>query len=186
MDEGSLYERRVEQEWKLLGRLAERNPGIVEVAARRRRADGDEFEVVLHKTAGIVGWRGAEPVVEHSHRVIFRFPRFFPAVPLEANLVRPVFHPNVNPATGFVCLWTRTSPGDTVLEAVRRLQRVVAWAAVNSDPEHLMQPQAAEWGRQQGGRARLEFRPVAELEEFKREREYAARTGVRKRLTPNL
>jgi len=74
-----------------------------------------------------------------------RFPRFFPAVPIEATLTLPVFHPNVDSRSGFVCLWTRTSPGDTVMEALRRLQRIVAWAAVNNEAEHVMQPEAARW-----------------------------------------
>jgi len=183
MGESSLYERRVGQEWTLLERLAGRNPGVVEAAARRRLADGDQFEVVIHQTSGIVGWRGTEAILERSHRVTLRFPRFFPAVPIEATLARPVFHPNVDPISSFVCLWTRTSAGDTVMEALRRLQRIIAWAAVNYDEVHVMQPEAARWGREQGEQARLEFTPLVEVEEFRREKEYTAREG-RRRLEP--
>jgi ubiquitin-protein ligase len=182
MAEGSLYERRVAEEWKLLQKLAEQNPGVLEVAARRRLSDGEQFEVTLHQTSGIVGWRGTEAVLERSHRAVFRFPRFFPAVPLEATLARVVFHPNVDPRSGFVCLWTRTSPGDTVLEAVRRLQRIIAWAAVNCDAEHVMQPQAVEWARERKDRTPLDFTPLVELEEFKRDRDYAAPRERRPRL----
>jgi len=187
MAEGStLYERRVDQEWKLLQRLAERNPGVVEVVGRRRLADGDIFEVALHQTPGIVGWRGTEPVLERSHRVLLRFPRFFPAVPIEATVAPPVFHPNVDPMSGFVCLWTRTSAGDTVMEALRRLQRIVAWAAVNNAVEHVMQPEAVRWGQEQGERARREFTPLVETTEFKLERDYREREGTprRRRLEP--
>lgn len=183
MAEGStLYERRVDEEWNLLQKLAERNPGVVELVGRRRLADGDLFEVALHQTAGIVGWRGTEPVLERSHRVLLRFPRFFPAVPIEATLASPVFHPNVDPRSGFVCLWTRTSAGDTIMEALRRLQRIVAWAAVNNAAEHVMQPEAVRWGQDQAERARLDFTPLVEAAEFKLERDYREPKGRRKRL----
>jgi ubiquitin-protein ligase len=177
MADGTLFERRVDQEWKLLQQVAERNPRVVEVTGRRRLADGELFELVLKETSGIVGWRGTEPLIERRHRVTFRFPRFFPAVPLEATLAPPVFHPNVDPINGFVCLWTRTSPGDTIMEALRRLQRIVAWAAVNYDAEHVMQPEAVVWPRRN-----LEFTPLVEVEEFKRQRDYARREGRRPRL----
>lgn len=184
--QSNLYERRVEEEWKLLQKLAERNPGVVEVVGRRRLADGDLFEVALHQTAGIVAWRGTEPVLEMSHRVLLRFPRFFPAVPIEATVAPPVFHPNVDPRSGFVCLWTRTSAGDTVMEALRRLQRIVAWAAVNNAAEHVMQPEAVRWGQEQGERARREFTPLVEAAEFKLERDYREleETPRRRRLEP--
>ena len=181
MAEATLYERRVDGEWKLLAEVARLNPGVVEVVARRRLADGDVFEVRLHQTAGIVGWQGAAAVLERSHRVLFRFPRFFPSVPIEATLAPPVFHPNVDPINGFVCLWTRTSPGDTVMEALRRLQRIIAWAAVNYSAEHVMQPEAARWGQEHPDH-RLEFTPLVESAEFKRQREYQERTPRRRRL----
>jgi ubiquitin-protein ligase len=178
MADPTLFERRVDQEWKLLQRLAEKNAGLVELVARRRLADGELFEVILHQTSGIVGWRGADPVIERRHHVTFRFPRFFPAVPLDATLAPPVFHPNVDPINGFVCLWTRTSPGDTILEALRRLQRIIAWAAVNYDPEHVMQPEAVASPCRQ-----LEFTPLIELEDFKRQRDYTLRQPRRPRLS---
>jgi len=148
------------QEWELLQRLSERNPGVVESVGRQRLADGEVFEVVLHETAGIVGWRGVDAVIERSHRAVFRYPRFFPAVPIEVTLTPPVFHPNVDPVMGLVRLWERTSPGDSIPEAVQRLQRMVSWADVNYSPEHVLQPEAVRWGQERGVGAGLGFTPI--------------------------
>jgi len=71
--------------------------------------------------------------------VRFAFARFFPAVPIEAYLTRPVFHPNVHPTTGFVCLWSRFSKADTVIEALCRLHTHVGRSCIQSTPMR-MQP----------------------------------------------
>jgi len=85
-----------------------------------------------------------------EHRVRLHFPRFFPSVPLEAYLDRPVAHPNIDPANGFVCLWTRLSVSHTVIEAVRRLRLILAWRMLNLDEDHVMQPDQAVIAQQAG------------------------------------
>jgi hypothetical protein len=108
----------------------------------------------------VTGTDGLQLVEEHEAEL--RFPRFFPSVPIEAYLRRPVFHPNVDPVNGFVCLWDRFSPGDTVVTAVRHLQRIVAWRMLNLWADHVMQPEAAAWhgGDRDGYRLPLGYREL--------------------------
>lgn len=138
------YDRRVEQEWRLLGALAEANPDVVGSGSRRASENGVAFDFDLFKTGALIETLDGVTLQE-THRVTVHFPRFFPSIPLEASLDRPVFHPNVNPETGFVCLWGRFSPGDTIVEAVAQLQRVISWELVNRETDHLMQPKALLW-----------------------------------------
>jgi hypothetical protein len=44
-----------------------------------------------------------------------------------------------------VCLWGRFSPGDTVMEALVQLQRVLTWQRSNRLSVHVMQPEAYQW-----------------------------------------
>lgn len=134
--------RRVENEWSLLRRLAERNPGVIEVLRRETLPDAEVFHLILHRTSALAL---APPhlLMEYaSHRARFRFPEYYPSMPIEAFLEKPVFHPNIHPENGFVCLWDRFSPGDTIVEAVRKLQKVVAWELWNDRAEHVMQSEA--------------------------------------------
>ena len=138
----SVRERRLNNEWKLLEQLASLNPGLVEVVRRETRPDADLFHIVLHRTSAL-GMGQPPPLLElASHSVAFRFPSFYPGVPIEAFLAVPVFHPNVHLENGFVCLWDRFSSGDTVVEATRKLQRVITWELWNASAEHVMQPEA--------------------------------------------
>jgi hypothetical protein len=139
-----MRKRRVENEWRLLHELAALNPAALEVLERGTALEGEYFRLRLNQTSGpILTERGIE--LRDSHLIEFRFPGFFPAVPIEAVLPQPVFHPNVEPDNGFVCLWARVSPGDTVSESLMRLQRVIVWELVNLNPDHLMQPSAMSW-----------------------------------------
>ena len=138
--------RRIENEWRLLHDLAALNPGSLEIVERGVGPNEEYFRVRLNQTTGPVESRDGVGLRD-SHLAGFHFPRFFPAVPIEALLMHPVFHPNVDPDTGFVCLWTRVCPGDTVAEALTRLQRVIAWDLANLTPDHVMQPRAAAWYR---------------------------------------
>lgn len=140
----SVHERRIEQEWKLLLALAAENPEVLQDCVREDKADGAEFRFRLLQTQARVEEAGQLRVID-QHEVTLRFPRFFPAVPIEASLARPVFHPNVHPETGFVCLWNRFSSGDTVIEAVRQLQKVISWDLHNEASDHVMQPSALSW-----------------------------------------
>lgn len=113
---------------------------------RGQGASGEFFQIRLCQTASPIKATGGIELSE-SHQIEFTFPRFFPAVPIEATLQSPVFHPNVDADNGFVCLWTRTCPGDTIVEAATRIQRIIAWDLVNFAPDHLMQPDAVDWYR---------------------------------------
>jgi len=134
--------RRLDNEWGYLARLVEHNPGVLEAVKREEQPDADLFHVVLHRTSALS--LSTRAVIE-VHPVVFRYPEYYPSVPIEAFLATPVFHPNVHPETGFVCLWSRHSAGDTILEAVRQLQRVISWELKNSDAEHVMQADALSW-----------------------------------------
>lgn len=141
-----MRKRRIQNEWKLLQELEARNPAILQVAERGLSAAGEFFRVRLRQTAGPVKAFG-RITLQESHQIEFYFPRFFPAVPIEAALQTPVFHPNVDPDNGFVCLWTRTCAGDDIVEAAARIQRIIAWDLVNFAPDHLMQTDAVDWYR---------------------------------------
>ena len=80
---------------------------------------------------------------EHAVRV--RFPRYFPAMPIEAFVQPPVFHPNAHPETGFLCLWSTHRVGNSVLNSLARILAILAWQLVNWQPEHVMQPAAKRW-----------------------------------------
>jgi hypothetical protein len=101
--------------------------------------------------------------------------------------VQSLVHPNIDLETGFVCLWTRHGTRETVVEALRRLQEVIAWTSFNRDTEHLMQRDAEAW------RTRIEERhpdlfplpymPIEELLEFRLEKErFRLPTKPRQRL----
>jgi len=139
-----LQSRRVGNEWDLLLHLQRSNPSILQAVNRNSSPEVDAFLLVLLRTGGIVSQNGREILV-YSHEAKISFPRFFPSVPLEARLAVPVFHPNVDPVSGFVCLWNRFAPGDTVIEAVCRLQRVISWKLLNLDQDQVIQPRAVVW-----------------------------------------
>ena len=146
--------RRIENEWKLLAEMAAGNPGVLHVRGRETGAAGEVFRVDLGQTPGPVK-TAAGVELRDSHRMEFRFPRFFPAVPIEGVLETPVFHPNVDADSGFVCLWTRACPGDTIAEALYRMQRIIAWDLVNMAADHVMQREAVEWSRDESRAIRL-------------------------------
>jgi|RhiMethySRZTD1v2_1073278.scaffolds.fasta_scaffold54653_2 ubiquitin-protein ligase len=141
----TLFQRRVDQEWRLLEGLAAENNGLHLVDRSHDGVDA-QFTVSLTTTTGLVRDPDGNIQTVTQHDARFRFPAFFPSVPIEAFVER-VFHPNVDPVNGFACLWTRASAGDTIVEAVRRLQRVLAWEALNDTPDHVMQPEALAWYR---------------------------------------
>src|ERR1017187_4128119 len=108
----TVYDRRLEQEWRLLGLLASINPSVIEVVSRTGGGHDQAFVISLRKTTGLVAVHGDLTEIG-DHEATFHFPRFFPTPPIEASLRTSVFHPNVHPETGFVCLWGRFSVGDT-------------------------------------------------------------------------
>lgn len=181
----ALYERRVEQEWRLLQSLVDANPGLVEIRGRRNHQGDEVFDFTLHKTQALRGAaRGL--TVRDSHQVSAHFPRFFPSVPLEMSLADPLFHPNIHPENGFVCLWSRFSAADTIVEAVCQLQRILTWQLVNEQTDHLMQPDALAWLKDLNRQVSLPLtrQPVRKPEGFALANTYARRPdGVRRRLS---
>jgi ubiquitin-protein ligase len=141
----SVRSRRLENEWALLRRLVAHNGGILEGVRREVQPEGDVFHVILHRTSALALEQPPSLMAVASHTVSFRYPAYYPSVPIEAFLATPVFHPNVHPENGFVCLWSRSSVGDTILEAAGQLQRIITWQLWNDRAEHVMQPEALQW-----------------------------------------
>jgi len=140
----AVRDRRIENEWELICNAQRRNPALLEILGKQAGPDGDSFSFALLETSGLVEIDGRKTLLT-SHRAEIRFPRFFPYVPTEVRLVLPVFHPNVDPSNGFVCLWSRFAVEDTVVTALQRLQRVIAWELINQNPRHIIQPAAVDW-----------------------------------------
>jgi len=179
-------ERRVANEWKLLQGIAQMNEGLVEILGRCSKLEDDVFRVVVHQTCGIISLCGSREFA-YSHVAEVHYTRFFPSVPIEVCLQVPVFHPNVDPGTGFICLWNRFSPGDTVLEALARLQHVITWSWVNLNSPHLMQPVAVQWLEDPGRQTALplSFKPITRLNDRGFEGRIVNQHGqVRRRLEP--
>ena len=172
----AFYQRRVEQEWRLLELLAQTNPNILGNIQRSQKPSGEVFGCTIQQTQALVG-NPKEIKFQESHHVHFHFPTFFPSVPIEANVAQPVFHPNVHPETGFICLWNRFSTGDTVMEAISQLQQVITWTLVNQETDHLMQPEALAWYKDPARTVELPlpYQPIVKPIDFQKERTYATR-----------
>jgi hypothetical protein len=173
----SLRERRIHNEAELLRLLALANPQKFEI---------DGFAGTLRQTTGLRVEDGRLAAAE-EHSFILEFPRFFPSMPIEIFLRRPVFHPNVDPETGFVCLWDRHSPGASAIEAITRLQRIIAWDLFSDSADHSMQPAALQWRRRsrRDWELPLPFTPLTVPELYRAEtsyREYPALRPRRRRL----
>jgi hypothetical protein len=175
MADTSLYERRTEQEMRILECLVSSNPAVLEIVEDASEFDTRHVVLKLKSTLGLILTHGDITAID-VHAVILRFPKFFPAVPVEAYLDRPIFHPNVHPYTGFACIWSRHSISHTVVEAVGQLQRVITWTSVNQDLEHVMQPNALEWLQRPNRAMKLPLacQLVIEPIELKMERSYFA------------
>ena len=136
---------RIDQEWTLLGRLAVANPGTVEIVDRTSAPTEEVFHVVLHDSPGIASASGNRLVTRDDHALRLCFTRFYPEVPIDCYTAEPLFHPNVKPETGFVCLWEHANPQDSVIQALARTQAIAAFRMVNTGSAHLMNREAAEW-----------------------------------------
>jgi ubiquitin-protein ligase len=147
-----LREQRIENEWALLERMAEANPSLLVIQERRP----SDFVLLLRETTAVARAHG-EIQRWSEHEVKLSFARFFPTMPIEAYLTRPVFHPNVHPDTGFVCLWGRFSLRDTVVEALCQLQRVVTYSLFSESADHIMQPEALKWTEKEHAAGKLPF-----------------------------
>jgi ubiquitin-protein ligase len=141
----SVTGRRLVHEWREAQHLASCNTDVIRVEPPRPDGPDTAIPLVLRRTYALVRSPAAGLHLGDEHAVVLKLPRFFPAVPIEAYLDVPVFHPNVDPVNGFVCLWDRYSPGDTLVDTVLRLQRILSWNMVNLFADHVMQPAAAAW-----------------------------------------
>jgi ubiquitin-protein ligase len=150
----SLRQTRLDNEWSALQRLAAYNPGLITLEARKAGAMEERFELTIKGTPSPIMTRAGVEIVD-SQRIAVQFPAYFPAVPMQVFVSPPVLHPNVHPETGFVCIWDRTSPGDSILDALTMLQRVIAWELHNARADHVMQPEALD-----GGYAPLPYRAL--------------------------
>jgi ubiquitin-protein ligase len=139
-----LRQRRIENEWELLQQMAQANPSLLSDVRRHH----DDFLLKLSQTTAPVRVEGIIDL-RSEHAVRISFPRFFPTMPIEAYVTPPVFHPNVHPDTGFVCLWGRFSLHDTVVEALCQLQRVLTFTLFSESADHVMQPGAIRWLEEQ-------------------------------------
>lgn len=159
--------------------MAEANPSLLAIQERRP----DEFLLELHATSAVERVN-QEIKTLSGHKLRLAFSRFFPTVPIEAYLLRPVFHPNVHPDTGFVCLWGRFSLRDTVVEALCQLQRVLSYTLFSELADHVMQPDALRWAELErtAGRLPLAYTPLAKPPGWQEEREFRSAPG-RKRLS---
>jgi len=142
---GSLRRDRVEREWRLLERLARANPGMLEIVTRQSTPTGDAFHVRLLESLGIERVDGTTVSTRLMHPIRLEFTRFYPDVPIECYVDAPLFHPNVRPETGFVCLWEQANPRDTAIQAIARAQAMAAYRMVNMGSAHLMNKPAGEW-----------------------------------------
>lgn len=142
---GSIRRDRIEREWRLVGRLAELNPDIVELVDHQTRAASDVFLITLHNSPGVAEAADTEVTQSEEQRLRLEFTKFYPDVPVECYTEAPLFHPNVRAETGFVCLWDEANPQNSVIQAVTRAQATAAYRMVNLRPVHVMNKAAAEW-----------------------------------------
>lgn len=143
---GDLLRRdRIDKDEQLLGRLSALNPGMLRQVTRAARAGEELIEAELLDSPAILEPRGDTPLVGRRHLLRIRYPRFYPEVPLELFVERPIFHPNVDADTGFVCLWAEARPRDNLVRAIGIFQAMAAYRIVNLKAAHLLNPAAAKW-----------------------------------------
>ena len=133
----NLRNRRIDAEWQLLVALADANP--VTFAAITRLED--EFQIELRESPAWIGGK-EKRIVETAHKLRYVYPRYYPSLPLEGYFVRPIFHLNVDLATGFVCLWQDYRPTLTIVDAILVTRAIMAGTAANLELTHRMQHDA--------------------------------------------
>jgi len=141
-----LRRQRIENEWAILAQMMAANEPRIVVHSRGE----DEFLLTLQETTAPI-FQNNEIKLVSEHGLRFSFARFFPAVPIEAYVTCPIFHPNVHPTTGFVCLWSRFSKTDTVVEALCQLQRILTYLVFSDSLDDVMQPEALAWATSSRG-----------------------------------
>lgn len=130
----NIRNRRMDAEWQLLQVLADANPSTFALITRSQ----DEFRIVMRESPAWIGERG-ERRVETEHALRYLYPRYYPSLPLEGYFVRPISHINVDPVTGFVCLWQDYRPAQTIVDAILVTRAIMACKVANLDLAHRMQ-----------------------------------------------
>lgn len=141
--------RRIENEWLLLEELQQANSSRlrIERGPDHFNVTAEGFPALLDQPANATQLASS---IQRTHNLRIVFPRYYPTMPAEVYLDTPVFHPNVHPDTGFICLWTKHRVVTTLEKTLAQLQRVLAWELLNPAEEHVMQPAALDWYRQPG------------------------------------
>jgi ubiquitin-protein ligase len=129
----SIRDHRINAEWEMLEDLVEANRTTFAFIIRLK----DQFLVQMQESpAWIEG--ATEPRIETVHALRYIYPRFYPTLPLEGYFVRPIQHVNVDPVTGFVCLWLHFRPAQTIIDAILTTRSILAGKTANWGPEHRM------------------------------------------------
>jgi len=143
---GGVRAERIAQEWRLLNQLATLNPSHLKVIGRKSRPHEERFGFMLTQSPGIESLDESDaPVIRWEHTLNLCFPRLYPDVPIECYIKEALFHPNVRPDTGYVCVWERFRLDDTAIQAVCRAQAMAAFRMMNLVGPHVMNPAAAAW-----------------------------------------
>lgn len=135
----SLRVRRINAEWKLLAALAEANPDSFSAISR----EDDGVRIVMRQSPSWIATSGG-PRVHTEHALRFVYPRFYPALPLEAYFAHPILHINVDPTTGFACLWHSYRPSQTIIDAILVIRSIISHGTANLDPIHRMRTDVLE------------------------------------------
>lgn len=130
----NLRNRRMETEWQLLEALADANRTALASITRLP----DEFHVTLQESPAWIEKNNVRHI-ETEHTLRYVYPRYYPTLPLEAYFVHPVSHINIDPVTGFICLWKDYRVGQTIIDAILVTRAIMSWKAANWDPVHRMQ-----------------------------------------------
>ncbi len=124
----------MEAEWQLLEALASANQTVFAAITRST----DEFRVALRKSPAWIE-KDSTRHIESEHELRYVYPRYYPTLPLEAYFARPVSHINVDPVTGFVCLWQDYHMKHTIVDAILITRAIMSWQIANRAPAHRMQ-----------------------------------------------
>jgi ubiquitin-protein ligase len=133
----NLRNRRMDAEWQLLESLADANRSTFAQITRLE----DEFRFIMQESPAWVG-KGSDSRTETEHALRYVYPRYYPSLPLEGYFVRPILHINVDPVSGFVCLWKNYRPVQTIVHAILITRSIMAGSVANWDPAHRMQQDA--------------------------------------------
>jgi ubiquitin-protein ligase len=133
----TLRNRRMDTEWQMFETLANANKATFASITRAQ----DEFHILMRESPAWVG-AGNERHIETEHALRYVYPRYYPSLPLEGYFVRPILHVNVDPETGFVCLWKDCRPAQTIIDAILITRTIMACKTANFEPGHRMQHNA--------------------------------------------